>query len=579
MNNFFKRHNLFKRKKRNREEIFPEEILADSRNIPHFDTDQFEGRLEKPISTISLFFLTGTAILVLALFAGRAWFLQIHEGTAYAALATDNTLKSTPLFAMRGLIYDRNGSELAWNAPGPIDDPDVPRREYATSTGLSQTLGYVQYPAKDSSGFYYQEDFVGVDGVEKYFNNLLQGENGLRLIEVDAKGNIQSQNVVRPADPGQNITLSIDSQVQNELYKNIENIATTHDFNGGSGIIMNVHTGEVIAMSSYPEYDSQIMTDKTDTSAIKSFLADPQNPFLDRAINGLYAPGSTVKPYVAMGALNENIIDPATKILSTGSISIPNPYDPTQSSVFNDWRPQGWVDMRDALSVSSDVYFYEVGGGYQNQKGLGITKLDQYFALFGFGQPIGNSFFGGTTGVVPSPAWKAATFPDDSTWRIGDTYHTAIGQYGFQVSPIQMVRAIAAIANGGDIINPTILKLGSEPIDQNSTPTVERNVDLPANDFQIVREGLRQGVTSSNGTDGSLNLPYVAIAAKSGTAEIGVTKQTVNSWITGYFPYDNSEYAFAVVMERGPVSNEVGAVAVMRATLDWMNVNTPEYFK
>ena len=100
----------------------------------------------------------------------------------------------TPLFATRGLIYDRNGVELAWNVPGPTGDPDVPRREYATSTGLSQTLGYVQYPSKDSSGFYYQEDFVGEDGVEKYFNDVLQGENGLRLVEVDAKGNMQSQN-------------------------------------------------------------------------------------------------------------------------------------------------------------------------------------------------------------------------------------------------------------------------------------------------------------------------------------------------------------------------------------------------
>jgi penicillin-binding protein 2 len=579
MNNLFKRYNLFKRKKRSREEIFPDEILADSRNIPHYDTDQFEGRMDKPISTVSLFVLAGTAIIVLVLFAGRAWFLQIHEGTSYAASATDNTLKSTPLFATRGLIYDRNGTELAWNAPGSVDDPNVPRREYATSTGLSQTLGYVQYPSKDSSGFYYQEDFVGVDGVEKYFNDLLQGENGLRLIEVDAKGNIQSQNLERPASPGQSITLSIDSRVQSELYTNIENIATTHGFNGGSGVIINIHTGEVIAMSSYPEYDSQIMADKTNTAAIKSFLADPQNPFLDRAINGLYAPGSTVKPYVAMGALNENIIDPATKILSTGSISIPNPYDPTRSSVFKDWRAQGWVDMRDALSVSSDVYFYEVGGGFQNQKGLGITKLDKYFALFGFGKPIGSSFFGGTIGVVPSPAWKATTFPDDSTWRIGDTYHTAIGQYGFQVSPIQMVRAIAAIANGGDILNPTIVKLGSEPTNTNSTSTVERSVNLPADDFRVVREGLRQGVTSSNGTDGSLNVPYVTVAAKSGTAELGITKMTVNSWITGYFPYNNPEYAFAVVMERGPVSNEVGAVAVMRSTLDWMNVNAPEYFK
>lgn len=335
---------------------------------------------------------------------------------------------------------------------------------------------------------------------------------------------------------------------------------------------MDIHTGEVIAMTSYPEYDSQIMTDKTDTSAIDSFLNDPQNPFLNRAIDGLYAPGSTVKPYVAMGVLNENIIDPSTKILSTGSISLPNPYDPSDPSVFHDWRPQGWVDMEDALAVSSDVYFYEVGGGYEDQKGLGITKLDQYFSLFGFGQalPTG-SFFSGSAGQVPSPSWKAATFPDDPTWRIGDTYHTAIGQYGFQVSPVQMVRAIAAIANGGDLLDPTILKT--------STASILRNVDLPAADFQIVREGLHQGVKDPLGTDGALNVPYVDIAAKSGTAELGTTKLTDNAWITGFWPYNDPEYAFAVVMERGPISNEIGGAAVMRYTLDWMDKNTPEYFQ
>jgi penicillin-binding protein 2 len=570
MNGIFKKYNLFKRKKRNLGEIFPDEILADSRNLPKFDTDQFEGRLEQPIGRGALFGLLSVGIMIIVIFAGRAWFLQISDGVAYAAQATNNVLRSTPLFATRGLITDRNGVELAWNVPGAADDPDVPQRQYATSTGLSQTLGYVQYPSKDSSGFYYQEDFIGMAGIEKYFNDQLQGTNGLRLIETDARGNIQSQNVVRPATNGQNVALSIDSRVQGELYKNIQNIATLHDFQGGSGIIMNIHTGEVVAMTSYPEYDSQVMTDKTDTATIDSYFSDPQNPFLNRVMNGLYAPGSTVKPYVALGALNENIIDPMTKILSTGSISIPNPYDSTQPSVFHDWRPQGWVDMRDALSVSSDVYFYEVGGGFQNQKGLGIAKLDQYFALFGFGEPITNSFFAGASGQVPSPAWKLTTFGSDP-WHIGDTYHTAIGQYGFQVSPIQMVRAVASLANGGDLLNPSILKT--------TTPSVWRNVNLPASYFQIVQEGLRQGVADPRGTDGALNVPYVQIAAKSGTAELGTTKQTVNSWITGFFPYNDPQYAFAVVMERGPVTNLIGGAAVMRATLDWMNVNTPEYFK
>ena len=165
MNSLFKRYNLFQTKKRSREEIFPEEILADSRNIPNYDTDQFEGRLEQPISKTSIYVLAGFAIFVLVLFAGRAGFLQIFDGTAYADEATQNTLHSTPLFAVRGLLYDRNGIEMAWNSPGPLGDADVPQRQYATSTGLSQTLGYVQYPSKDSSGFYYQEDFVGEDGV------------------------------------------------------------------------------------------------------------------------------------------------------------------------------------------------------------------------------------------------------------------------------------------------------------------------------------------------------------------------------------------------------------------------------
>ena len=173
MKGIFRKYGLFKRRKRASAEIFPEEILADSRNIPRFDKNQFEGRLERPISRWSLNLIGIVALIVFSVFAGRAWYLQISSGSAYAHEALNNTLRSTPLFATRGIIYDRNGVELAWNVPGPADDPDVARREYASSTGLSQTLGYIQYPSKDSAGFYYQEDFAGEDGAEKYFNNQL----------------------------------------------------------------------------------------------------------------------------------------------------------------------------------------------------------------------------------------------------------------------------------------------------------------------------------------------------------------------------------------------------------------------
>jgi penicillin-binding protein 2 len=275
-----------------------------------------------------------------------------------------------------------------------------------------------------------------------------------------------------------------------------------------------------------------------------------------------------VKPYVAIGALNEKIIDPARQILGTAYITIQNQYDPTKETRFNDWKAHGLVDMRRALAVSSDVYFYEVGGGYKDQKGLGITRIEKYMKMFGLGEPIDNPFFAGPVGLIPTPDWKKLNFNGDD-WRVGDTYNTAIGQYSFQTTPIQIVRALSAIANGGSLIDPTILK--------DDQGKLVRTIDIPERHFQVVREGMRMGV--QEGTGVSLNVPYVKIASKSGTAELGVTKENVNSWMTGFFPYDNPRYAFAVVLEKGSRHNLIGGGAVMRRLLDWMSVNTPEYFK
>jgi penicillin-binding protein 2 len=555
-------------------EIDPDEILIDTRNLPHFDRDQFEGRMEKPISKPVLYSVIGFFILVAGVYLFQAGNLQIAHGTEYAARSQNNLLRPTPIFSARGIIYDRNGIPLSWNAPGSYDaattsDPEsfVAEREYATTTGLAHVLGYVQYPSKDSNGFYYQEDFTGVDGVEKYYNSLLQGTNGSRLLEVDAHSHIISQNVVRPAEAGGNVILSIDSRVQSALYANISDIANRVGFNAGAGIIMDVRTGEVLAMTSYPEYSPQIMSDKTDQVAVKAELNNPNLLFLDRAVDGLYTPGSIIKPYEAMGVLNENIIDPLTIVHDSGSISIVNPYDSKQTSVFRDWKALGDIDLRHAIAFSSDVYFYTVGGGYKDQTGLGISRIDKYMSVFGFGSSTSPSFFSGPSGLVPSPAWKQKTFNED--WFLGDTYHAAIGQYGWQVTPVQVVRAVAAMANEGMLLTPTILK--------GDGPYVENVIDLPKADFDIVHQGMRLGVQI--GVAKALDVPYVNIAAKSGTAELGASKANVNSWITGFWPYENPKYAFAVTMEHGSVTNLVGAAAAMRGTLDWMNVNTPEYFK
>ncbi len=549
-------------------DIEPDEIFIDSENLPKFDTDQFEGRLEKSIPTNTFVVFSVACLFFFLLFLARSFALQVVNGGKYFNISENNRLKQTVIFTKRGIIYDRNDTKLAWNV---ADDssPEFALRKYLDLPGLSSLIGYIKYPSKDKYGFYYNEDFVGKDGVEKYFNDELTGQNGARLIEIDASGKVQSESVVKPPEDGQDIKLSVDSGLQSFLYGTISGLAKQVGFTGGAGVIMNVNTGEVMAITSYPEYDSQILTDGSDVFAINGYLNNPNNPFLNRAIDGLYTPGSIVKPFMATAALMENIIDPNTKILSTGSISIPNPYDPSSPSVFNDWRPQGWINMRQALAVSSDVYFYEVGGGYESQKGLGINLIDKYMSLFGFGKDMPQGFFSGVSGTIPTPEWKKENFTDGD-WRIGDTYHTAIGQYGFQVSPIQEVRAVASIANGGKLMDPSILYGGN--------PSSYTNLNLNQDDLEVVREGMNLG-TQPGGVAQGLGVDYVKLAAKTGTAELGSQKQFVNSWVSGFFPYDNPQYAFAIIMEKGPVANTLGGVYVMRQVLDWMHQNRPEYLK
>ena len=548
-------------------DIDPDEIFLDSKNLPKFDLNQFEGRLEKaiPLSTFVAFGII--CFLIFGAFLFRSFDLQVTNGQSYFTRSENNRLKNTLVFANRGVIYDRNDSKLAWNILSATNT-EYSLRKYSDLSGLSHVLGYVKYPSKDSSGFYYSEDLVGKDGVEKYYNDLLSGTNGLRIVEVDAAGKLQSESVVRPPEDGKDLKLSIDAPLQNQIHNIISNLSNAVGFTGGAGIIMDVNTGEVIAMTSYPEYSSQILTDGNNKKAINNFVTDKNNPFLDRVTDGLYTPGSIVKPYMSMAALTENIIDPNKKILSTGSISIPNVYDPLHPSVFKDWRAQGWIDMRHAIAVSSDVYFYEVGGGYQDQKGLGIDLIKKYMNLFGLGEDLPTGFFQSQNGTVPDMAWKAENFNGEK-WNIGDTYHTSIGQYGFQVTPVQIVRAVASVANNGKLMDPTVLFGGN--------PDKFTQLNLSSDYFKIVKEGMRLGVLEGVAT--GLNTGYVNVAAKTGTAELGSKKQFVNSWVTGFFPYENPKYAFAIIMEKGPVGNLTGATYVMRQVLDWMYVNKSEYLK
>jgi len=564
------RKRLFKKQKIKDANFFvePDEIFLDSKNLENFDRQQFEGRIEKPITkktvvTLGIFFF-----LCAIIFLVRLGYLQIEKGSSFFDRSENNTLEKDEIFADRGIIYDRNKKELVWNKKAE-EGSDFPTRTYLAD-GSSHLLGYISYPMQDKSGNYWQSEFIGKDGLEKEYNDKLKGINGTKIVETDAHGGIHSENIVNAPQRGEDLTTTIDGRIQSQLYSFIKGLSERNSFKGGSGVILDVTNGEVITSVSYPEYSSEIISQGKDRETIKGYLTDPRKVFIDKNISGLYTPGSIVKPFFALAALNEGVIDPYKKILSTGSISIPNPYFPDQKTIFKDWRANGWVDMRQAIAVSCDVYFYEIGGGFEGQKGLGIANIEKYAKLFGIGEKTGIDLPDEISGTIPSPEWKAEKFKGDA-WRIGDTYHTAIGQYGFQVTPLQMARAAGAMANYGTLVTPHLLLNDTEKANQKT------KIDIPKEYFDVVHEGMRRSVTE--GTSIAINVPYVHAASKTGTAQLGVAKNRVNSWIMGFFPYENPKYSFVIMMESGPSTGGVGASSVMRQLLDWMSVNTPEYFK
>ena len=524
--------------KRIKGDIALDEIFLDSKNLPNFNTQQFEGRLEKPIPKHSIFILGLFFICTAFIFMFKLGSLQIVRGEAFFKKSENNTLAKQPIFADRGLLYDRKESLLAWNTWDKDDTNrfSSPTRSYITDPGFGLLLGYVSSPAKDSSGKYWQDNFIGKDGVEKSYNDRLTGENGVRITETDVSGEVQSENTVSQPKAGDNLKLSIDAEVQKQMYKSIASMASNVSFSGGAGVIMDIHTGEILALTSYPEYNPTILSFGQDKNTIDGYFSDKRKVFLNRAVSGLYTPGSIVKPFIAYGALAEDVISPLRQILSNGSISIPNPYFPDKKSVFKDHGVFGYVDMERAIAVSSDVYFYEIGGGFQDQKGLGIVNIDKYARIFGIAEKTGVDLGGEKSGIIPTPEWKAKTFKGD-IWRVGDTYNTSIGQYGFQVTPLQMAKAVAGIATDGTMPVPHIL------LDDKSFESKKTSIPVDAEMMKVVKSGMRRVVTEGTGL--ALNLPSVKVAAKSGTAQVGLGNTNTNSWIVGFFPYENPKYSFA----------------------------------
>lgn len=554
------------RRKRKYEDVAPDEILIDAQNLPGFDATRLEGRIERAIGSPAYRIFVSLAVLVGIAFLTQLVNLQIIQAGSLSARAEANRLEENILVAERGVITDRAGKVLAENQTDTVLGHPV--RSYPLGEAAAHLVGYVSYPKRDKNGYWTQENITGLSGIEETYDAALKGVNGAEIRETDATGAIVSGSTVHEPVRGMTIILSIDAGLQQELYHAIKAKADSSGFTGGSGAIMDIKSGEIYALASYPSFDPEVVSGGG--AGVAALLTDPKSPFLNRAISGLYAPGSVVKPFVAIAALEESVITPEKQIFSDGTIAVPNPYDPTRPSIFKDWRFQGWMDMRHAIAYSSDVYFYEIGGGYHgpdgpDQAGLGIAKIKQYLSMFGIGQATRIGLPGEKSGLIPDPAWKASTF-DGEAWLLGDTYHSAIGQYGFQVTTIELTRAVAALAEG-ELVDPTLIA------GEHGRVTT---LPIAAENFTVAREGMRLAVTDERGTAKALQVSGLQVAGKTGTAQVGVKNEFVNSVVIGFFPYEHPRYAFAIIMERAKSGTQIGAPAVMGDVLNWIVASRPQ---
>ncbi|OGZ83821.1 MAG: penicillin-binding protein 2 [Candidatus Staskawiczbacteria bacterium RIFOXYD1_FULL_39_28] len=451
-------------------------------------------------------------------------------------------------------------------------------RGYAHGPVFSQILGYTgRINADEYSGLagYSINGYIGKTGLEKHYEAYLRGTpgqsrpKGARL--TSSKGEVVKPEILLAPIAGNNLVLNVDAELQSRIYNALEERLKDIGAKKGAAVAMDPRTGAVLALVSYPSYDDNLFSGGISQDNYNKIINDPSQPFFNRAISAKYPTGSTIKPFEAAAALQEKIISPDKKINDIGYILVPSQYDPSVVYRYGGVTPHGWVDMKEAIAVSSNIYFYTIGGGYGDQQGLGPTRIKKYLSLFGWDQKTGIDLPGEFSGFIPDPAWKKSA--KGASWTDGDTYNLSIGQSDLQTTPLQVAMAYSAIANGGilykpQIVNKIVANTGnSQETIQQYNPEVIRSNFIDKENLDIVRQGMRDGVTESYGLSRSLNNLPVSVAAKTGTAEIGYQTK-FNLWSAVFAPYENPEIVLVVTAEE---VQALGAVTlpVAHDVLQW----------
>jgi penicillin-binding protein 2 len=468
-------------------------------------------------------------------------------------------------------------------------------RGYPFGRLASHVLGYVgalnetEFEAHEGDPKNYQlDDEIGKAGVEATFEQQLRGIPGRRVIEVDSSGDVIRELSFTPPVPGNDIVLTIDANLQalseaalaDELARArgrppSRNSDGVHVAGAGSVVVMDPRNGELLALASYPDYDPATFSDGV-SNAEWAALNDPASfyPLINRAIEGQYAPGSTFKLITAYGALHRGAIDETSVINDPGSFTL---QDCTgRCTFYNAGRAaHGAVDIRRALTVSSDVFFYNLGAQFWLARDTWGDPIQEAAWAFGLGSDTGVALPNEKSGVVPTPALREQrheqnpeAFPEGN-WRTGDNINLAIGQGDMLLTPLQLASAYGTVANGGTVWQPMVvrqvLEPGAEAVEEQFDPVANAEVALPPNIRQPIVDGLA-GVTRSGGgtARGAFRgFPaHFAVAGKTGTAEVVGKADT--ALFVGFGPVENPQYVVAAILEESGFGGSAAAPLVRR---------------
>jgi penicillin-binding protein 2 len=370
--------------------------------------------------------------------------------------------------------------EMDW--PG-VSIQIEPVRDYPTGVLTSNMIGFLgPIPANlqdyyEGLGFVANRDKVGYSGVEAFFDEVLAGRNGKRVVEVDVAGQ-ELRNLQPPQDPipGNNLVLTIDTRLQ----KAVDTALTTEInywntlyqrvfISSGAIIAINPKTGEILAMASYPSYENNRLARIIPAYYYNQLVEDPRKPMLNHAVSDEYPPGSVFKLSTAVGSLNEGVINLGQIVQTPGILTLTesfSPNNPGREQQYVDWiykgglNPGGFgqLDFLHCIAYSSNVCFYKLGGGYKTEipEGLGILRLGEYARALGYGSQTGIELLGEADGLIPTPRWKRINRGEN--WSTGDTYIASVGQGYVLVTPLQVLLSAATIANDGKLMNPTIIR-------------------------------------------------------------------------------------------------------------------------